>query len=161
MNTSLASPKNFTSKSGLSKTQGTKVVNALMKVQDKLSSLEVKLNSKSSEELDKLRDGHQSAKASTVNSHDGNEHVLSENASPESLTFDVMNCRLQLIERKLDALTQIFINNTNQGYAMTVEEHSPTKIKLQIKDDNVKKIFIKNYFRDLMYSLQEEYDFVN
>jgi len=161
MNTSLVSQKNYNFKSGLSKTQGTKVVNALIKVQDKLSSLEVKLNSKSSEELDKLRDGQQSTKASASTSQEGNEHVQMENLSPESLTFDVMNCRLQLIERKLDALTQIFINNTNHGYAMTVEDDLPTKIKLQIKDESVKKIFIKNHFRDLMYSLQEEYDFVN
>lgn len=140
-------------KCGLGLSQGHKVVDALVKVQEKLNFLESQANRQANG-----RDGEEN-----LRNDSGRASLLPENDSPttpQHLSLESLDVRLKLIEGKLDLVTQLLIGNLSNLQVNGPKRQVQERVRFTIHDEDVKKNLMMQQVHN-SYTLNEEYAYLN
>lgn len=140
-------------KCGLGQSQGRQVVDALLKVQQKLNRLESKQANCShrGDVDDKVRNDSGRASSSLVADENPNQQ----------LSLESLDTRLKLIESKLDLVTQLLVGNINDLQTRDSAKQVQDRARFKIHDENVKKNLMMQQVQDSLYTLNEEYAYLN
>lgn len=143
----------FVLRSGLGRSQGQRVVGALLKVQDKLNQLETQLQDANGAEA--VNDENLESELRGVARPTGPVQV---NATP---TLHAVNTRLTLIEQKLDLMTELLLGNLSDLRLNNERKQSIQQMRYQICDENLRRNLMKRQLQDVLYNVCEDYDYLN
>lgn len=143
-------------KRGLGRSQGRQVVDALLKVQEKLRKLE--------SQVDQGRYRKEDLRYST-----SQDSLFQEEASQgQNLSLEAMDSRLKLIEGKLDLLAQLMVRNgansrrkADQGVSFRSSESNLRRPRFQIHDAGLKARFVHQQFQETLYQISEESNYLH
>lgn len=135
------------------RSQGKRVVGALLKVQEKLHLLETQLNdANSSEAINEETLGSELSKPL-----EAPQRSL-RNTTP---TLQSVNTRLELIEQKLDLVTQLLLSNLGDLHIENERKQSVQPIRFKINDENLRRNLMKRQLQDVLYNVGEEYNYLS